>query len=101
MSYADQEYCDIDMPQDLSAKYKSVSVQTDKCGENNVEELFEGFSQMQIRTVMDILVQFVKNKDSESIASSVPFVPEYCKVSMCMLSYKKNDSCGTASSGSA
>ena len=76
-----------DIPEDLSVKYKSVSVQTDKCAQNNFEELFDGFSQEQIRKVMDILVQFVKNKDSENIASSVPFVPGYCKVSMGMVRY--------------
>ena len=79
MSYAEQEYYDIDMPQDLSPKYKSVSVQTDKCGKNNLKELFDGFSQKQIGKVMDILVQYVKN-DSENIASSESFVPEYCEV---------------------
>ena len=89
MSYAGQEYCDIGLPQDLSAKYKSVSVQTDKCDKNNLDELFDGFSQKQIRKEMDILVQFEKNKDSESFASSALFAPGYNKVSIRMVRYKK------------
>ena len=45
----------IDMPEDLSAKYKSVHVQTEKCGGNILENLFDGFSENQVKTLLDIL----------------------------------------------
>ena len=69
----------IDMPEDLSAKSKSVSVQTDKCGKNKFEDLFDGFSQNQIKSFMDILVKFVLKRDNESIVDPEPAVPDNCK----------------------
>ena len=72
----------MDMPEDLSAKYKSVSVQTEKWGKYNFENLFDGFSQKQMKTLMDILVVFVAKKDDETIVDTGQFAPGYCKVSM-------------------
>ena len=67
MEHSDKDY-DVDvtdttvkqeMPEDLSAKYKTVSVQTEKWGKYNFENLFDGFSQKQMKTLMDILAMFV------------------------------------------
>ena len=44
----------MDMPEDLSAKYKSVSVQTEKWGKYNFEDLFDGFSQKQMKTSVQL-----------------------------------------------
>ena len=70
----------MDMPEDLSAKYKSVSVQTEKWGKYNFEDLFDGFSQKQMKTLMDILTMFVSKKDDEKVADTEQFAPGYCKV---------------------
>ena len=55
----------LDMPEDLSAKQRNVSVQTETCLQNKFEELCEGFSQQQIRSLMNVLVQFVMTEDNE------------------------------------
>ena len=70
----------MDMPEDLSAKYKSVSVQTEKWGKYIFEDLFDGFSQKQMKTFINILDKFVAKKDNEHIADREQLAPEYCKV---------------------
>ena len=70
----------MDMPEDLSAKYKSVSVQTEKWGKYIFEDLFDGFSQKQMKTFITILDKFVAKKDNEHIADREQLAPEYCKV---------------------
>ena len=70
----------MDMPEDLSAKYKSVSVQTEKWGKYIFEDLFDGFSQKQMKSFIDILDKFVAKKDNEHIADREQLAPEYCKV---------------------
>jgi hypothetical protein len=72
----------MDMPEDLSAKYKSVSVQTEKWGKYNFENLFDGFSQKQMKALMDILVVFVAKKDDEKIIDTDQLAEGYCKVSI-------------------
>ena len=91
MEHSDKDYDDdvtdttvkqeiMDMPEDLSAKYKSVSVQTEKWGKYNFEDLFDGFSQKQMKTFITILDKFVAKKDNEHIADREQLAPEYCKV---------------------
>lgn len=70
----------MDMPEDLSAKYKSVSVQTEKWGKYIFEDLFDGFSQKQMKTFINILDKFVAKKDNEHIADREQLAPEYCKI---------------------
>ena len=53
-----------DLPEDLSAKCKSVYVQTDKCGGNIFEKLFDGFSERQVKTLLDILARIVARRES-------------------------------------
>ena len=62
------ENIDIEMPEDLSAKYRSVSVQTEKC-QDKFGQLLEGFSQKQVRSFMNVLVQIVLKRDGESVFS--------------------------------
>ena len=72
----------MDIPEDLSAKYKNVSVQTEKWGKYNFENLFDGFSQKQMKTLMDILVVFVAKKEDEKIIDTEQLAEGYCKVSI-------------------
>ena len=72
----------MDMPEDLSVKYKIVSVQTEKWGKYNFVNLFDGFSQKQMKTLMDILVVFVEKKDDEKIIDTEQLAAGYCKVSI-------------------
>eukprot|EP00092_Neocalanus_flemingeri_P039151 GFUD01042613.1.p1 GENE.GFUD01042613.1~~GFUD01042613.1.p1 ORF type:complete len:351 (-),score=141.82 GFUD01042613.1:63-1043(-) len=55
-----------DMPEDLSAKHRTVSVQTETCIHDKFEQIFEGFSQTQIKSLMNILVQYVLKEDDEN-----------------------------------
>ena len=64
----------IDMPEDLSAKYKSVHVQTEKCGGNILENLFDGFSENQVKTLLDILAVIVAKRESNSFLEKKPFI---------------------------
>ena len=52
-----------DMPEDLSTKHRTVSVQTETCNQERFEKIFDGFSQEQIRYFMDILIHFASKKD--------------------------------------
>ena len=52
-----------DLPQDLSTKHRTVSVQTETCNQERFEQIFNGFSQEQIRYFMDILIHFDLKKD--------------------------------------
>jgi len=63
LDVAEMEDDGFDIPEDLSAKHRTVSVQTDNHLKDEFEEIFEGFSQNQIRLVMDVLVQFVLKED--------------------------------------
>ena len=65
VKYEAMENTDLDMPEDLSAKYKSVSVQTENCHQDKFKQLFEGFSQNQIGSLMHLLIQFLTKKDDE------------------------------------
>ena len=47
-----------DIPEDLSVKHKTVSVQTEMSIQDKLEEIFEGFSQNQIQFFMEILSNF-------------------------------------------
>ena len=51
-----------DMPEDLSTKHRTVSVQTETCNQERFEKIFDGFSQEQIRYCMDILIHFASKK---------------------------------------
>ena len=53
-----------DMPEDLSTKHRTVSVQTDTCNQGRFEKIFDGVSQDQIRYFMDILINFASKKDN-------------------------------------
>ena len=53
-----------DMPEDLSTKHRTVSVQTETCNQERFEQIFDGFSQDQMRYFMDILIHFDSKKDS-------------------------------------
>eukprot|EP00092_Neocalanus_flemingeri_P013056 GFUD01014070.1.p1 GENE.GFUD01014070.1~~GFUD01014070.1.p1 ORF type:complete len:372 (+),score=131.29 GFUD01014070.1:128-1117(+) len=55
-----------DIPEDLSAKHRTVSVQTETCIQDKFEQIFEGFSQTQIKSLMNILVQYVLKEDNEN-----------------------------------
>ena len=52
-----------DMPEDLSAKHRTVSVQTETSNQERFEQIFDGFSKEQIRYFMDILIHFASKKD--------------------------------------
>ena len=52
-----------DMPEDLSTKHRTVSVQTETCDQERFEQLFDGFSQDQINYFMNILIHFASKKD--------------------------------------
>ena len=53
-----------DMPEDLSTKHRTVSVQTETCNQERFEQLFDGYSQDQIRFLMNILIHFASKKDN-------------------------------------
>ena len=53
-----------DMPEDLSAKHRTVSVQTETSNQERFEQIFDGFSQDQVRYFMDILIHFASKKDN-------------------------------------
>ena len=79
MEYAENEYRDkypadidvaansgdMDMPEGLSAKCKSVSVQTDKSCKQEIENLFDGFSEKQMKT---FLAMFLAKREHGSSA---------------------------------
>ena len=65
----------LDMPQDLSPKYKSVAVQTDNY-KVNLEELLETFSQKQVQSLMSMLIQFAMKRDNESIEDKEKILTE-------------------------
>ena len=59
-----------DVPQDLSARFKTVSVQTDQIETEPssldvVKELLTGFSERQIRVLMGVLSQFLWKNNTE------------------------------------
>ena len=54
----------VDIPEDLSVNHRTVSVQTETCLQDKFEEICEGFTKQQIRSLMNVLVQFVLNKDN-------------------------------------
>ena len=56
--------CTVEMPEDLSTKHRKVSVQTETCNQERFEQIFDGFSQYQMRYFMDILIHFDSKKDS-------------------------------------
>jgi hypothetical protein len=70
----------MDMPEDLSAKYKSVSVQTEKWGKYNFEDLFDGFSQKQMKSLIGILDRFVAKKDDDHVGDREQLSPDYYQV---------------------
>ena len=53
-----------DMPEDLSTKHRTVSVQTETCNQERFEKIFDGVSQEQSRYFMDILINFASKKDN-------------------------------------
>ena len=55
-----------DMPEDLSVKHRTVSVQTETFIQDKLEEIFEGFSQNQIKFFLEILSNFKRSKEDES-----------------------------------
>ena len=65
-----------DQPEDLSAKCKSVYVQTDKCGGNIFENLFDGFSEKQVQTLLDILARIVARRESDCFLEKEPVYDE-------------------------
>ena len=72
---------DTDMPEDLPAKCKHVSVQTDRWGKSKFENLFDGFSETQMKTLLDILAVFVARRETHPGPDIQLFVKEHCKVS--------------------
>jgi hypothetical protein len=52
-----------DMPEDLSTKHRTVSVQTETCDQERFEQLFDGYPQDQIRYFMNILIHFASKND--------------------------------------
>ena len=59
-----------DVPQDLSARFKTVSVQTEQVDTETtsldvVKELLTGFSERQIRVLMGVLSQFLWKNNME------------------------------------
>ena len=56
------------MPEDLSVKHRTVSVQTETSIQDKLEEIFEGFSQNQIKFFIEVLSNFKRPKEVESIA---------------------------------
>ena len=55
-----------DIPEDLSVKHKTVSVQTEMSIQDKLEEIFEGFSHTQINFFMEILSNLKKSKEDGS-----------------------------------
>merc|ERR1712142_850427 len=54
-----------DMPEDLSVKHRTVSVQTDTFVQQKLEQIFEGFSHNQIKFFMEILSHLNTPKKEE------------------------------------
>ena len=54
-----------DIPEDLSVKSRTVLVQTDTFIQNKLEEIYEGFSQNQIKFFIEILSNFKKPRKDE------------------------------------
>ena len=56
--------------EDLSPKHETVSVQTEKCQHDKFAQLFEGFSQKQIQSLMNRLIEFLlKNAPCNALGS--------------------------------
>ena len=49
-------------PEDLSVKHRSVAVQTDKKEQDKFLELFDVFTEKQLRTMINILVNLVNQR---------------------------------------
>ena len=64
---AEMEDDSLDMPEDLSTKHRTVSVQTDTSLQDKFEEIAKGFSRKQIRSLMNVLVTFVLKEDDGNI----------------------------------
>ena len=54
-----------DVPQDLSAKVKTVSVQTDSNHDSVIRDLLSGFSEKQVRLLLGVLSQFLWRNNQE------------------------------------
>jgi len=54
-----------DVPQDLSAKVKTVSVQTDSSHDSVIRDLLSGFSEKQVRLLLGVLSQFLWRNNQE------------------------------------
>ena len=54
-----------DVPQDLSAKVKSVSVQTDSSHDTILRDLLTGFTDKQIRVLLNVLSQLLWKNNQE------------------------------------
>ena len=71
VTIAKMEDDSLDMPEDLSAKHRTVSVQTDTCLQDKFEEIFQDFSRKQIRSLMNVLlVQLVAKEDVGEIVDT-------------------------------
>ena len=66
-----------DMPEDLSAKHRTVSVQTETCNQERFEQILDGFSQEQIKHFMDILIHFASKTGNFQLSL-------YQKVFLCL-----------------
>ena len=60
-----------EMPEDLSTKHRTVSVQTETKEQERFEQLFDGFPQDQIRYFMNILIHFASKKDLGNIKNEL------------------------------
>ena len=58
-----------DVPQDLSAKFKTVSVQTDRDDSSSemVRDLLSGFSERQVQLLLGVLTQILWRNNNQEI----------------------------------
>ena len=56
-----------EMPEDLSAKHRTASVQTETCLLDKFEQIFKGFSPNQIRSLLNVLVTFISKEDDRNL----------------------------------
>ena len=65
-------------PQDLSAKFKTVSVQTEDCREHMdvFRDLMAGFSERQVRVLIGVLSQFLWKQSPSLTGINNQEIPE-------------------------
>ena len=77
----------VNMPEDLSVKYRIVSVQTETCLQDSFERIIAGFSQKQLGSLMNVLVQCVSKEDVNSLNKLETNTGKFKQVVLSILSF--------------